>query len=123
MGKKRASPGADTEKNPLGDPELNDVLSEKLEKISDESSRVDIALGTRQPSSKCIALSSNIGLCSGRIPHAGELCSFPGKATRGFEGHPQVLAHCFAEPPHCLDTRCAPPRPGRLELPRGRLVE
>jgi len=44
MGKKRASPGADTEKNPLGDIELSDVLSERLEKISEESSRVDIAL-------------------------------------------------------------------------------
>jgi len=44
MGKKRASPGADTEKNPLGDSELNDALNEKLEKISEESSRVDIAL-------------------------------------------------------------------------------
>ena len=49
MGKKRASPGADTEKNPLGDPELSDDLNEKLEKISEESSRVDIALGTRLP--------------------------------------------------------------------------
>lgn len=48
MGKKRASPGADTEKNPLGDFELNEVQSEKLEKISEESSRVDIALGTRR---------------------------------------------------------------------------
>jgi len=47
MGKKRASPGADTEKNPLGDIELSDAHNEKLNKISDESSRVDIALGTR----------------------------------------------------------------------------
>jgi len=46
MGKKRASPGADTEKNPLGDPDLNEAQSEKLQKISDESVRVDIALGT-----------------------------------------------------------------------------
>jgi len=44
MGKKRASPGADTEKNPLGNIELNEVQSEKLEKITDESCRVDIAL-------------------------------------------------------------------------------
>ena len=57
MGKKRASPGADTEKNPLGDPELSDALSETLEKISEESSRVDIALGTRRPSPQYIALS------------------------------------------------------------------
>ena len=57
MGKKRASPGADTEKNPLGDPELTDALSEKLEKISEESSRVDIALGTRGPLPKFITLS------------------------------------------------------------------
>ena len=49
MGKKRASPGADTEKNPFGDPELSDVQQDKLEKISEESSRVDIALGTRKP--------------------------------------------------------------------------
>lgn len=55
MGKKRASPGADTEKNPLGDPELSDALNAKLEKISEESSRVDIALGTRRPPPKCIA--------------------------------------------------------------------
>lgn len=45
MGKKRASPGADTEKNPLGAVELSEAHNEKLEKISEESSRVDIALG------------------------------------------------------------------------------
>lgn len=48
MGKKRASPGADIEKNPLGDLELNDAQNEKLDKISMESTRVDIALGTRR---------------------------------------------------------------------------
>lgn len=47
MGKKRASPGVDTEKNQLGDIELSDADNEKLEKICDESNRVDIALGTR----------------------------------------------------------------------------
>jgi len=42
MAKKRASPGADTEKNPLGDAELSDVHNEKLEKIWEEANRVDI---------------------------------------------------------------------------------
>ena len=56
MGKKRASPGADTEKNPLGDVDLSDVHHEKLDKISDESSRVDIALGMRRPPPKRIVL-------------------------------------------------------------------
>jgi len=44
MGKKRASPGADTAKNPFGDPDLSDTQNDELEKISEESSRVDIAL-------------------------------------------------------------------------------
>jgi len=56
MGKKRASPGADTEKSPLGDVDLSEAHHEKLDKISDESSRVDIALGTRRPSPECITL-------------------------------------------------------------------
>jgi len=42
MGKKRASPGADTEKNPLGGAELSDVHNEKLDKICEEANRVDI---------------------------------------------------------------------------------
>ena len=56
MGKKRASPGADTEKNPLGNLELSDAHHEKLEKIADESNRVDISLGMRRPPPNCIAL-------------------------------------------------------------------
>ena len=56
MGKKRASPGADTEKNPLGDLELSEVHSEKLFNIAEESDRVDIALGMRRLPSKYIAL-------------------------------------------------------------------
>ena len=54
MGKKRASPGADTEKNPLGDLELSDAHKEKIEKISEEANRVDIFLGTRIPPPNCI---------------------------------------------------------------------
>lgn len=42
MGKKRASPGADTEKNPSGDAELSDVHSEKLHQICEEANHVDI---------------------------------------------------------------------------------
>jgi len=57
-----------------------------------------------------------------RVPLTGELRSFFGKATRGLERHPQVLARCPVEPPHRFDTRCAPPRPGRPDLPRRRLV-
>ena len=56
MGKKRASPGADTEKNPLGSLELNDAQHEKLDKITEESNRVDIALGMRRPPPKYIGL-------------------------------------------------------------------
>ena len=56
MGKKRASPGADTEKSLLGDVELSDAQFEKLDKIAEESNRVDIALGMRHPPPKCIAL-------------------------------------------------------------------
>lgn len=55
MGRKRASPGVDTEKNPFGDVELSDVHNEKLDKICDESNRVDIFLGTPPPSQKYIA--------------------------------------------------------------------
>lgn len=57
MGKKRASPGADTEKNPLGDVELSDVHNEKLDKICEEANRVDIFIGTRRPLQNYIALS------------------------------------------------------------------
>ena len=56
MGKKRASPGADIEKNPLGDVGLSDVHNEILDNISSESNRVDIALGMRRPPPKCIEL-------------------------------------------------------------------
>ena len=56
MGKKRASPGADTEKSPFGDTELNDVQSAELEKISKESDRVDIALGMQPPTPMYIPL-------------------------------------------------------------------
>ena len=56
MGKKRASPGADIEKNPLGDIELSEAHNEKLNKISDESNRVDIALGMWRPPPKYIVL-------------------------------------------------------------------
>ena len=55
MGKKRASPGADTEKNALGEAELSDVHSVKLEQICEAANRVDISIGARQPSPNRIA--------------------------------------------------------------------
>jgi hypothetical protein len=122
MGKKRASSGADIEKNPLGDAKLSDAQEDELKRISDESRRVDIALGTRRLSPRH-RIASNTGLGSDRVPYAGETCCFPGEATTDFEGHPKLLACCFVEPPHCRDARCAPRRPGCSELPRGRLVD
>lgn len=56
MGRKRASPGVDTEKNPFGDVELSEAHGEKLEKICEEAKRVDIFLGTRRPPPTYIAL-------------------------------------------------------------------
>lgn len=56
MGKKRASPGADTEKHPLGDLELSEAHSEKLSSIAEESDRVDIALGMQRLPPKHITL-------------------------------------------------------------------
>jgi len=44
MGKKRASPGVDTEKHQLGDVDLSEAHNEQLEKICEEAKRVDIFL-------------------------------------------------------------------------------
>lgn len=44
-GVKRASPGADEEKNPLGDVELSDEDAKKLGDIQRSLQRVEIALG------------------------------------------------------------------------------
>lgn len=116
MGKKRASPGADTEKSPLGDLELSEAQNERLSNIAEESDRVDIALGMRRLPAKAYCAASNIESGSNRIFHAGEVRSFPGEATWSFEDHPQVLACCSVKPPRCRDTRRAPPRPGRSGL-------
>ena len=45
-GVKRASPGADVEKNPLGDVELSDEDAVKLQGIQKDIARVELALGT-----------------------------------------------------------------------------
>ncbi len=42
---KRASPGADVEKNPLGDVDLNDEDAVKLQAIQKDVARVELALG------------------------------------------------------------------------------
>ena len=44
-GVKRASPGADIEKNPLGDVELTDEDAVKLQAIQKDIARVELALG------------------------------------------------------------------------------
>jgi len=74
-------------------------------------------------STQVLCNASNIGLRSDRVPHAGEIRSLLGEATRGLEGHPQVLACCSVESPHRLDTHRASPRPDRLEPPRGCLAD
>ena len=45
-GVKRASPGADVEKNPLGDVDLSDDDALKLQAIQKDVARVELALGT-----------------------------------------------------------------------------
>lgn len=45
-GVKRASPGAESEKNPLGDVELTDDDAVKLQAIQKDVARVELALGT-----------------------------------------------------------------------------
>lgn len=45
-GVKRASPGAEAEKNPLGDVELTDEDAVKLQAIQKDVARVELALGT-----------------------------------------------------------------------------
>ena len=44
-GVKRASPGADVEKNPLGDVDLSDEDASKLQVIQKDIARVELALG------------------------------------------------------------------------------
>ena len=44
-GVKRASPGADVEKNPLGDVELSDEDAVKLQTVQKDVARVELALG------------------------------------------------------------------------------
>jgi template-activating factor I len=44
-GKKRTSPGADVEKNPLQDVELGDEDAVKLQAIQKEIARVELVLG------------------------------------------------------------------------------
>ena len=44
-GVKRASPGADVEKNPLGNVELSDEDAIKLQGIQKDVARVELALG------------------------------------------------------------------------------
>ena len=44
-GVKRASPGADIEKNPLGDVELSDEDALKLQSVQKDVARVELALG------------------------------------------------------------------------------
>ena len=48
MGKKRASPGVDIEKNPLGDVGLSDAHNDGLDEICEEARRVDIQIGMRR---------------------------------------------------------------------------
>lgn len=44
-GKKRASPGADTEKNPLENTELSDENAQKLQEIQKQFERAELILG------------------------------------------------------------------------------
>ena len=44
-GKKRASPGADAEKNPLQDIELSDEDAANLQRIQKEVARAELVLG------------------------------------------------------------------------------
>lgn len=56
-GVKRASPGADVEKNPLGDVELTDDDAVKLQAIQKDVARVELALGECPlfiPTSPCL---------------------------------------------------------------------
>jgi template-activating factor I len=44
-GKKRASPGADVEKNPLANVELNNEDAQKLQDIQKDIQRVELVIG------------------------------------------------------------------------------
>lgn len=44
-GTKRASPGAEAEKNPLQDVELTPEDAKKLDELSDAQARVELAIG------------------------------------------------------------------------------
>ena len=57
-GVKRASPGADVEKNPLGEVELSDEDAVKLQGIQKDIARVELALGALTYYSLCCSLFS-----------------------------------------------------------------
>lgn len=48
MGRKRASPGLDEAKNPLGEVELSEAHAGTLDNIAEEARHIDISLGTRR---------------------------------------------------------------------------
>ena len=49
-GVKRASPGADERKNPLGDVELSDEDAKKLQEVQKSIARTELILGPSPPS-------------------------------------------------------------------------
>jgi template-activating factor I len=56
-GKKRASPGADVEKNPLQGVELSDEDAQKLHTIQKDIARAELILGLRYVSFNCTMIS------------------------------------------------------------------
>jgi template-activating factor I len=57
VGKKRGSPGAETEKDPLAGVELNDEDEKRLTAIQKETARMEIAVG------KCYVIFAFLGKC------------------------------------------------------------
>ena len=99
-GVKRASPGADIEKNPLGDVELSDEDAIKLQSVQKDVARVELALGTcsshpHMPRSHLPARSRRYAtrLTAGatrrpcRAPRTAEDDARVRKAARDREGH------------------------------------
>lgn len=80
-GVKRASPGADEEKNPLGDVALSDDDASKLQDLQQHYHRVELAVGAsplpcRAPPPTCLTESD--GLQSAARPSACSPCTRSG---------------------------------------------
>ena len=99
-GVKRASPGADIEKNPLGDVELSDEDAITLQSVQKDVARVELALGTcsshppmppshipRPPCRYAARLTAGATRRPCRAPRTAEDDARVRKAARNCQGH------------------------------------